>query len=533
MNRLRPIRAGLLGGAILMGLVIPWRMLFGPFRIFLPVNAPLNPEGLFGLATTLLLLTAIRKPSTQSISILPRRTIALLVSAVVLVTLAGLWRALRIHFLTDDFVFKTFLAPWTARDYLRAFFVRTDYVSFRPVGYIFTGLNAAWFPGAVGSHAALLILHVCNAILVLFVARRMGASPFAAGFAAVLFGIHGTHPEGAVWISSSFDTLATLFVLIGFLLFAASLEQSGGCRRTLFACSIACSMLAMLSKEAAFIFPFLVLAYVVSRKDSVRITLPFFAAAALMFACRWAVLGGVGGYTATGARRPMAVSLGLGTTLKAVLIRLWSFLYFPINWSVDPSRMLSLLAVIYIACMLWLAARTKPSVSLWPVFAAILASVIPPLAILSGSETLSGSRVLYLPSVWFCVLLALAIDGLSGYRRGIVAAGIVVFHMAALQHNLDSWEYASAKAQAACDTAARMSLNAPKLVVIGNLPGEIRGVQALKNGFPQCVELSVGHPVNIEVLPDWPAVRGDAAYLVWDDTTDQLESIKSPLPGVH
>jgi hypothetical protein len=289
----------------------------------------------------------------------------------------------------------------------------------------------------------------------------------------------------------------------------------------------------MLSKEAAFIFPLLVLVFAISKKDSFRLTIPFFVVAALVFAYRWVLLGGIGGYTAIGAERPMAVSLGLGSTLKAVLLRLWAFLYFPVNWSVDPSLSLSLVAFIYIACTIWLAARSRPPVSLWPPLTAILVSILPPLAILSGSTTLAGSRVLYLPAVWFSVLLALAIDGLKSSWRYGVAAAILCFNVYALQHNLDSWEYASARAKAACDTAASIASHSPKLVVIGNLPGEIRGVQALKNGFRQCVEFSARHPVDIEFLPKWPGDRSDTTYLIWDEDRDQIESINPPGPGIQ
>jgi len=399
MNRLRLIRAGLLGVAILMGLVIVWRFLFGPFQIIFPVKSPpLNPEGIFGLSITLLLLTAVRRPTTQPLPLLTRRAAGLLVSAVVLITLAGCWRVLRIYFLSDDFTLMKAVAGWAPRDYLRAFIVPTHYLFVRPVGFALAGLYAAWFTSPVGWHASLLVLHACNAVLVLFVARRMGASSVAAGFAAALFGIHGIHPEAVGWIATLFDPLATFFVLAGFLLFAKTREPSGDHRHMLLAASLTCSILAMLSKEAAFIFPFLVLVYVVSRKDSLRSTIPFFVTAALIFAYRWILVGGIGGYSANGAVRPLAIGLGLETTLKAVAVRLWSFLYFPINWSVDPSLPLSLLALIYIACMVWLAAKTRPSVSLWPALAAILFSIIPPLALLSGSATLEGSRVLYLPA---------------------------------------------------------------------------------------------------------------------------------------
>jgi len=99
------------------------------------------------------------------------------------------------------------------------------------------------------------------------------------------------------------------------------------------------------------------------------------------------------------------------------------------------------------------------------------------LSLLSGSPTLTGTRVLYLPSVWFAILLALAVDGLSGRARYAVAAIALVFHFAALQHNLDFWEQASIQVKAACANG-----NA-------DLPPFIQGVPALANGRQECLEI--------------------------------------------
>ena len=112
------------------------------------------------------------------------------------------------------------------------------------------------------------------------------------------------------------------------------------------------------------------------------------------------------------------MSLGFGSTLKAVAVRLWTSLYFPLNWSTDPSLPLALLAVAYMAAMIWLGVRAEdkrgrcgsPAI-------AILICVIPVLSLLAGSPALAGSRVLYLPSVWFAILIALALDGVPARVR--------------------------------------------------------------------------------------------------------------------
>ena len=137
-----------------------------------------------------------------------------------------------------------------------------------------------------------------------------------------------------------------------------------------------------------------------------------------------------------------------------------------------------MLAVAYIAALIWLALRSNPSKWIFPVAAGILVSVIPVLSLLAGSPTLAGSRVLYLPSVWFAILLALAVDGAPGRVRYATAAIILLFQVAALQHNLGFWEAASAQVKAACATGAPM------------LPASIDGVPALANGKPECIEIA-------------------------------------------
>jgi hypothetical protein len=76
----------------------------------------------------------------------------------------------------------------------------------------------------------------------------------------------------------------------------------------------------------------------------------------------------------------------------------------------------------------------------------------PPFVDRAGS---GKSRLLYLPSVGFCLMLSLAVDGLRGRVRYVIPALILAFHFAALQHNLSSWEYASEKAQAVSAAAGK------------------------------------------------------------------------------
>ena len=461
-----------------MAVVVAIRMLFGPFRLgSLTVTTPLNPEGFFGLSVTIILLTRLSK--ALRVGTANTRGIALMALGVAAISVIALRRVLGIYFLSDDFILVRIGEQWNAAAFRYSMTHGGGDGFFRPLGFVSFALNARWSGAdAVGWHAGSLALHSANCVLVLLIARRLGASIAAAGFAGALFAVHGIHPEAVAWIAGRFDLMATFFLLSGLLLFT----MGGGVGWHVAALS--CFTVAALTKESAFIFPLLIAGYARTTRQPLRSTMSYFGLAAILFAYRWSLLGGIGGYIDRATGRPAALSLGVGSTLKAVAVRLWSSLYFPLNWSADPALPLALLAIVYMAALVWLAVSTRPSRLLLPLAAAILVSVIPVLSLLAGSPALSGSRVLYLPSVWFAILLALALDGIPDRARYALGTVILLFHCAALQHNLSFWEAASARVKAAC------AMGVPAV------PDTIDGVPALANGRAECIEIAHSRLTN-------------------------------------
>jgi len=474
---LKLIRIALLALAIGMALIVAARVLLGAFQSgLISVTTPLNPEGFFGVAVTLLLVTRVAAKAEDAVWSWPAAGLGAL--GVAALSAVALRRALGMYFLSDDFILVKIGNEWTAASFRYVITHGGGDGFFRPAGYVSFALDAGFGRfNPLTWHASSLAIHTANSLLVLFTARRLGASALAAGFAGALFAIHGIHPEAAVWIAGRFDLLATFFVLSGLLLFAMA-----GARLTVHSAAMACFALAALSKEAAFIFPLLVAGWALWKRQALRWTVPYFALAAIQFAYRWSLFGGIGGYVDGATGRPGALTLGFGSTLKAVAVRLWTSLYFPLNWSRDPSLPLGLLAMAYMAALIYLGMRSRPARPLWPAAAAILVCVIPVLSLIAGSPTLAGSRVLYLPSVWFAILIALAVDGLSPRARYAMAGIVLVFQFAALQHNLGFWEAASARVRAECATG------------VPHLPDSIDGVPAFANGKRECVEITRAQP---------------------------------------
>ena len=463
------LRIGLWAIAAALGAIIAARWALGPYAVAgIPVNVPLNPEGIFALLVTALLANAIPTEPRASVS---GRTPNLAATAAAAVTLAALWPALQVTFLSDDFILIRQAQAFTASTLLPLFTTAGGDGFFRPLGYLSFDLNGIFAGTDPRSwHLSALLLHAVNAGLVALLAARFGASNLSAFLAGALFALHGTHLEAVVWIAGRFDLLAVLFTLAALLFFG---------RNT--AAAMLCTLAALWSKEAAFVLPGFLTLLAWHERQSLRSTLPFWGLTAAAFLYRWMLLGGIGGYqVATG--ESAFFSLKLATTAKAIFVRLWTSLYFPLNWSQDPSLLTGLMACAYIAALLCLAWRARPTPALRLALAALAISILPPLHLLGGAADLSGGRLLYLPSVWFCLLLAFAVSSLKRRTASIITAILLAFHFVALQHDLPFWQQASEQVRSICQQAAQ------KGVVPAEPPRAIEGVPALANGITECMD---------------------------------------------
>lgn len=155
-------------------------------------------------------------------------------------------------------------------------------------------------------------------------------------------------------------------------------------------------------------------------------------------------------------------------------------------------------------------------------------TALPALPLLLIGSDLGKSRLLYLPSVGFCILLATVMDGLRGKVRWIIPGVVLAFHVAALEHNLDAWEYAAAKVKSTSAIAARCVGAGTQSIVVAGLPGILRGVPFFANGFTEAVELQR----NREAVQFVTAMKGSASSvdagscaLLWDGTKDELRVV--------
>ena len=185
------------------------------------------------------------------------RTDVAVVFGLLVLTITAYLRTIDFYFLSDDFVLLRH-AKALHGAFWPLFTTGGGDGFFRPIGYV--SLAFTWtFAGTSPSlwHLPALALHIANTILVYILTLMLGRSRLAAIFAAALFAIHGTRPELVVWIAGRFDLLSTLFVLGGLLLFIRSQNEPTEIGYVYAFGSLACMVLAILSKENAYAFPVL------------------------------------------------------------------------------------------------------------------------------------------------------------------------------------------------------------------------------------------------------------------------------------
>jgi len=136
------------------------------------------------------------------------------------------------------------------------------------------------------------------------------------------------------------------------------------------------------------------------------------------------------------------------------------------------------------------------------------------------------SRLLYLPSVGFALLLATVLQGLA-HKRVVpcVATCLLVFSYASLRHNLAIWGGVATLADRVCAEAVRHLTPSTERVVVDQLPPSLNGVYFYANGFPECIKMRAGKPVEVEYEGRHLNIDGKTVRLRWDERRATLDKV--------
>ncbi len=307
---------------------------------------------------------------------------------------------------------------------------------YRPLFNVALILNYQLFGFAVvGWHVVCVLLHLAATFFVYLLCRQWGMRRETGLAAALLFGVHPAHSESVAWVSALPDPMAAVFLLPALLLYEQHRQRPAGGGRSLLLGSLGLTVLALLSKEVAVVFPlFLLLREWLDRPQREPFTrtiskngIPFYLALAVLYlVLRYSVLGFLS------QAEPRAAGIAnthVWLTLPSALAGYARILLFPYPLAVVydwPSYVTSVrdprfwgLGAVTAAVVIGATRLVRSSAVGRNALLFLILFLLPVLNLkfFNPYEALLHDRYLYLPSVGFCVLMALGLGRLHALCR--------------------------------------------------------------------------------------------------------------------
>lgn len=264
--------------------------------------------------------------------------------------------------------------------------------------YHFFGLNAFVV------HLNNLLLHMAVTGLIFILALRMGLNIWAAGFGALLFGIHPMRVESVAWATERKDVLYAFFYLLAMHAYWTYLDKRS---KLAFALTILCGLLSMLAKPMALSLPFIlwILDWMKGRTLTLEVIVEKIPHFLYIVPLAWLT------YALMIPAPPYPPLDGLLTWLWCGAFYIWKFLFplelFPLYARPEPVSLLNPVypaaILTWILCFLvWFRFRRQR----WLTFAWLFYGCS--IFFLFRTNNLHfnsvGDRFMYLPGLGFCLL---------------------------------------------------------------------------------------------------------------------------------
>jgi tetratricopeptide (TPR) repeat protein len=311
----------------------------------------------------------------------------------------------------------------------------------------------------VGWHFTSVAIHLTATLLFYRLALRITADRAIAALAAALFGLHPVHIEAVDWASAITDPLATVFLLSAFLCYLKAKDTR---RFSWFAAALLFYALGAFEKEIGILLPALLFFYEwifgtnsrgLKRRlaDSLAATIPFLGVAAVYLAARLHVIHGL-----SVVMSPMPRSHVVLTWPSMLLFYLRHLVWpFPLSFSyVIPvvtrptlaDFWLPLAILLLIAAVLWFAARRSKVTAFGALWMLLTLMPVFDIRVFAHNENVHD-RYLYLPSIGFCLIVAVilqaAFGAIAGLRSTAAKAAIVMPLLAMMAFGTihQSWQW--------------------------------------------------------------------------------------------
>ncbi len=337
------------------------------------------------------------------------------------------WRNWKAAFVTDIFATEFAVVP-----------SGMGAIHYRPVYKLWQMLNEQLFGSVLPWwHLTSLLLHVGVTLLVYQVGARLLKDQWTAAVGALLFAFHPIHVESVAYVTASTDLLVALFVLTSFLAYSRFRDEGGSWIYLI--ASVLAAALAMMSKETAAMFPWMLVAYEALREPPPGApqnwkrfawTLPYFAVVGTYAAARTLLFGPNIGPGPGDSR--LAALRDIPLVLIAYLHNLfWPFrlsFFYPAEWSSQWTIVRGALAALILVgtVSMWIRYRDRSGVRLQLLWAAIFFVPAVLTVYVFVREDWVHDRHMYLASVPVCLIVAVFLTDPVWPRRASVLASSIL-----------------------------------------------------------------------------------------------------------
>ena len=453
-----------------------------------------------------------------------------LIVALIAINLYCFQRTLNGYFLADDFVHVPYLVkvfhghPELLLQNFYSNWVQAQGTQFyRPFISLTLAFDyALWKANPVGYHITNFLYQVAATVLLFLCARRFFyyknqlEANTVAFLAGAFFAACPLHPEVVSWIIARVDSVQATFLLASLWLYLRAREQVNfGVTKTL---SLCCFVIALFSKEMAITLPSTIFLYELIKTDkesglaarlklALKQTWQYWLILAVYMGIRTVSLGTIsGGY---------AGSIGQG--LSSSLFKRWfqdgafNRILLPLNADLAASaqRHVKFLKLLYEIAAALVVARAvllfqEGSLSVYArriLFACswFAIAMLPTYQVFNLSETLQGSRFIYLGTAPLALLLALLVAPIqfenrakikcaTNWASGLLSVILVWTLMQLTYQNNNAWAQASRGVRGFQQAVAqwfgangKASQAHEKNLVIMNIPQRYAGAHMIYN----------------------------------------------------